>query len=96
MQLLEVTDMDGSWRSVPVSEMPGIVKGELKSWLPENQLIHQLPEKLEYFSQKTQLKGIFPTPESFNEEFVIGFQKLEDDLGCLGKLWGVIPENGDN
>ncbi|MEF8837803.1 MAG: hypothetical protein V5A87_08110, partial [Candidatus Bipolaricaulota bacterium] len=82
--------MGGSWISVPVKEMPEIVKSELSDWVPENQLIRRLPEELRYFSQKTQLKGIFPKPEGFNEEFVIGFQKLEDNLGCLGKLWDII------
>ncbi|MFW6111734.1 MAG: hypothetical protein ACOC7Z_01810, partial [Candidatus Bipolaricaulota bacterium] len=86
--------MGGSWISVLVNEMPETVKGELRSWLPENQLARPLPEELKYLSQRTQLKGIFPKPEVFDEEFVIGFQSLEDNLGCLGKLWGIVPETG--
>jgi len=86
--------MGGSWISVPVNELPETVKGELRNWLPENQLTRPLPEGLKYLSQSTQLKGIFPKPEKFDEEFVIGFQKLEDNLGCLGKLWNILPESG--
>lgn len=91
---LGANPLGGSWISAPVNEMPEIVKGELRSWLPENQLAQPLPEGLKYLSQKTQLKGLFPKPESFDEEFVVRFQSLEDNLGCLGKLWGIIPESG--
>ncbi|MEF8726563.1 MAG: hypothetical protein V5A79_02705 [Candidatus Bipolaricaulota bacterium] len=85
--------MGGSWISVPVKVMPETVQNDLERWLGSSK-INELPAQITYFSQKTQLKGIFPKPEGFNGEFVIGFQSLEDNLGCLEKLWGIIPENG--
>ena len=85
--------LGGSWISIPVKEMPEVVQSGLKRWLGENTL-ENLPKELSYFSQKTQHYNIFPKPEKFEEEFIIGMQKVEGDLGCLGQLWNIIPNDG--
>jgi len=83
--------LGGSWISIPVAEMPEILQDGLDEWLTDYNP-NGLPQDLPSFSQKTQCCNIFPKPKKFSEEFVIGTQKVKDRSGCLGKLWGIIPD----
>lgn len=83
--------LGGSWLSTPVKEMPEILQDGLGEWLTDYTQ-SGIPQKLPCFSQKTQYYNIFPKPDKFSEEFVIGMQTLKDKSGCLGKLWRIIPD----
>lgn len=89
---LGANPLGGSWISVPLEETPKIVRKELGSWLSKTKIEGNLPKGLEYFSQRTELKRLFPKPGKFNEEFVIGKIELEHKTGCLKELLDIIPK----
>ncbi|MBS3788289.1 hypothetical protein KGY79_08875 [Candidatus Bipolaricaulota bacterium] len=89
---LGANPLGGSWISIPVKEMTEVVQNSLERWLDEKGL-DRLPKELGYFSQKTQHYNIFPKPDKFEEEFIIGTQEVKGNLDCLGKLWDLLPSS---